>query len=180
MANEHFHESPIAQMKIKRPAMFASTSLDSSAPAYIFNTLPMTGQRASSPQHTKHSGSPTRTKPKAPQKTSEDSAKKVKKSTDGAGFFFPSLLAAGTSTTAPATETETDPDAAELEEGPVDPYSRYTSSKKLQQKADTEGGEQGQSGPAHRLQISNVPDIGVVGAAEPTEDDFAFLRSILL
>lgn len=170
MANHHFHDSPIAHMKKKRPDIFnAEPSLYSSVPsqaAYIPTALPVGAPRSHLPSQQRASSPKSKSKPALSTSKSHDSAltSKGKEEPDKGTFFFPSLLYAG-----PGAITAA-PEQADLT-APESPSGKATveQSKK-------------QVGVAGRLRIANVPDIDVVGSGnQQTElDDFSFLKSILL
>lgn len=164
LANAHFHDSPIAQMKKKRPDLFADKSVELATiltPAFIPATLPTTAPKA-----TKRSGSPPGGKSKQQQSdavTGKSTGKAAASASgDGGAFFFPTLLAAPVSGAPPA------PGAA----GPVVTFAKHANEGAKSQKEEADP----------KPIIANVPDIDVSGAVtQSTElDDFAFLRSILL
>jgi hypothetical protein len=171
MANTHFHDSPIAHMKKKRPELFAERSVDlsvSSHSAFIPTSLSVTAPRSVSPpgQRGKRSGSPnskTRTRGDAAHTSKSLSAlPSGSKTGDKGAFFFPALLAAGTGDSSAAA----DGDHEISSEAKTDGGSSMGKSPKSTEKRS-------------RLQIPNVPDIDVVGTATSQMDDFDFLRSIL-
>jgi Ca2+-binding EF-hand superfamily protein len=162
LANAHFHDSPIAHMKKKRPDLFVERSVELAAPstaAFIPNTLATTAPRSSSPTATRSVKGTTKRQSEALKPKISISA-----SADSGAFFFPTLLAA----TANGGRVPSG-DASAVT------FADSASQGAGRRRAHSEDATAGQA------LIPNVPDIGVTGVGEPEAplDDFAFLRSIL-
>lgn len=196
LANKHFHDSPIAQLKKKRPDIFnAEPSLygTANAPALIPTSLPVTAPRSHSPplkhqqqQQQKSSSPKNKSKALSVSKSHDSavSASKTNSKVDKGTFFFPSLLypsMGGTSAAAAAGAVDA-VDAGQEEGGAASssasPCAIVLSSPSKKAAKSSDG---------NQWQIANVPNIDVVGSQQQQTqqevemlDDFSFLKSILL
>ena len=191
LANAHFHDTPIAKMKKKRPDLFGERAMDTSTPSaataaacmLIPNTLPVSRSNHSAANATLTSSPPRRaTKSTTGGGSKEDTVSKARiapKPTDGAGFFFPVLLSSAAAGTAEAESMV--PSAEQQSEDSLE----FTAGKSPSPTASTTASTTGKKNKESRLQLAHVPNIGVVGLEQSAEqlteqlDDFEFLKNIL-